>query len=177
MKRVSSVIFASLCLSACDAGNYITAKSDADAAPLAASENTHEAAKETLAPLGYLLDVNDATHGQLKRVPGMTTKIDELIKKTRPFISMVEFDDELDLIGVSDKNRAVLYEHLFMMVDVNNAAFKEYSFVPGLSSSLAQAIQAGRPYEDRRALVETMEANRKNEDVERLASYFKVLRP
>jgi len=126
-------------------------------------------------PLGYLLDVNDARADQLDRVPGMTENLKEMILNSRPFLDMVEFDDELDLLEIPEKKRNALYDHLFMVIDINNGEPKDLQFVPNLSTSTSDQIKAGRPYARRSELQDVIKKSRQKEQVEAILPYFKVV--
>jgi len=131
-------------------------------------------ATKAVKPLGYLLDVNSATEDQLARVPGLTPEIHRMIMDIRPFLDMVEFDEELDGIKVSTKKRAALYQHLFMKIDINNTPIEDLQFVPNLSNSLSHKVKTGRPYNSLSELRAVIEDSRQSENTDQIMEYFIV---
>lgn len=128
-------------------------------------------------PLGHLLDINEAAEAQFLRVPGLTPEIQKLIKDTRPFLDMAEFDDMLSFLDVSSKARKALYGHVFIVIDINNSPTDDIEFVPGLSNNVVHKIQSGRPYKNLSALKSVLEKSRQSEDADYLIKYFKVAQP
>lgn len=180
---ISLILAASLGLTACDAAfDQNSKRGGSEAVPsgvdVISVENTAPAATGDAAsavkPLGYLLDVNDATKEQLMRVPGLTPDIHRLIENTRPFLDMVEFDDEIDYLDVSASDREELYKYLFMVIDINNGEMEDLRFVPGLSKADAYKITSNRPYQSHAELKKVIEKFAEPKEAERLLAYFKV---
>lgn len=142
-----------------------------DSADAVSSQNPASSVK----PVGYLLDVNEASPEKLDRVPGMTPEIKTLILSTRPFLDMVEFDDELDLLNVSEKDRMKLYKHVFMVIDINNGVPEDLNFVPQLSNSAVHAVKSARPYAKRDDLKAVLKKTRQKDEVNAIMPYFKVV--
>ena len=182
MKRayISVIMAASMSLAGCEAlsdqiSNLRGGKSKTNAVATAPnSASVTETAAKSVKPLGYLLDVNEATEKQLRGVPGVTPEIHKLIKNTRPFLDMVELNDELERLGLSASERRELYTHVFMVIDINNGVMEDLQFVPNLSKSQAFDIENGRPYKNRDALKKVIEKVSKPDAVDRLMPYFKV---
>lgn len=185
MKRayISVIMAASISLAGCEAlSDQIPklrggkSKTNVEVTAPNLPNSTEPAAKtaKPIKPLGYLLDVNEATEEQLRGVPGVTPEIHKLIKNTRPFLDMVELNDELERLGLSKSERRELYTHVFMVIDINNGVIEDLEFVPNLSKSQAFAIENGRPYKNRDALKKVIEKVSKPEAVDRLMPYFKV---
>lgn len=181
-KLILIAVLSGLILGGCEAASELPSKlrgskqtqTTPDATPVSAEASPPAVQAEVIKPLGYLLDVNEATPEQLLRVPGLDENIKKMIHSTRPFLDMVEFDDELTLMNVSEKDRTTLYGYLFMVVDINNSPIEDIFLVPGLSKGLAYKIQSGRPYNSRAELKDLIENSRKGEDVEQIMAYFKV---
>lgn len=178
-KTYTSILIASgLSLAACDAIFTKTASQgevqSSSQTVAAGAQNTQRVNSQSLKPIGYLLDINEATYEDMARVPGFTPKIKDLVENTRPFLDMIEIDDELDMLGVSNKKRKDLYTHLFMVIDINNGEMQDLKFVPQLSNSLASEIVHGRPYKSRAELEKVIEASVEPDQAKQLMSYFKV---
>jgi len=122
-------------------------------------------------PRKYLLHINDATNAQLSQVPDITPEI------MRPFLDVVEFDEELDRLGVSSKKRAALYEHIFMHVDANNSPFEELLVIPNVSKKNAFDIVDARPYSGKSDLMSQLEKSYKRDEAEKILKYFKITKP
>ncbi len=119
-----------------------------------------------------VLNVNTATSKRLSHVSGMTTEIEKLIKDLRPFLDIVEFDDELEALGVKSKVRSSLYQHLFVLVDVNNSSFEELVLIPNVSRRNAFAIVEARPYASQEVFLNQLEKSFKKDRAKDVARYF-----
>ncbi len=171
----AGLLAASLTLSGCE---QIQSKVSPKASKTAKTEvagSMQVAAQASDKPLGYLLDVNEARSDQLDRVPGMTEDIKEMIVNSRPFLDMVEFDDELDLLEIPEKKRNALYAHLFMVIDINNGEPKDLQFVPNLATTTSDQIKAARPYVRPSELKDVIKKSRQKGQVEAIMPYFKIV--
>jgi len=177
-KLIGLTAISALLVVGCERASNIKSKSSSAANVAALPAGVEPALQAQAAkPRKYLLHINDATNAQLSQVPDITPEIIDLVSNLRPFLDVVEFDEELDRLGVSSKKRAALYEHIFMHVDANNSPFEELLVIPNVSKKNAFDIVDARPYSGKSDLMSQLEKSYKRDEAEKILKYFKITKP
>ncbi len=128
--------------------------------------------KDRRKPVKVILDVNTVERFAFLQAPGTTKSMADLILDGRPYLDMLELDDDLDMDGLSERERKAFYKSAFVLIDLNKGAEEDMDFIPGMSRKLAHNIESGRPYADMAAFETTLAKYLKPEQAARLAQYF-----
>ena len=178
-KPLFSILVAVFMIAGCEGKANKGPKLNGTDAPSADQTNkaAPSAADETASAITYVLDVNSATPQQLLAVPGMTDELQSLIMDTRPFVDMEELNDELRYFGLSSKDIKKLYEHMFLIIDLNTAPKEDFRFVPDMPRNLAHKIENARPYDNLSDLKKNLESTRQKDKADRYMQYFKLTKP
>lgn len=110
-----------------------------------ASEVDEEHAASVLAERA-LMDPNEATRGELLSIPGMNEEAAAAVIAARPHDDMLSVDAAL-AEGLNRVERAAVYEHLWMPIDLNNASAEVILLIPGIGARRLEIIESYRPYE------------------------------
>jgi DNA uptake protein ComE-like DNA-binding protein len=94
---------------------------------------------------GDVLDANTASEKQLRSVPGLPPELAKAIVDRRPVLKMTELDAAMGA-ALSREQRAGLYQHLFVQIDLNTASDEEILLIPGLGPRLLREFKEYRPY-------------------------------
>ncbi len=92
-----------------------------------------------------VIDPNVAQERDLLVVSGLRPEVAKAILKSRPFMSMAEFDAFLGRVLDRDQRRAI-YLRLFLPVNVNTTTDEEWRLVPGIGAHMLMDFKANRPF-------------------------------
>lgn len=93
-----------------------------------------------------LMDPNDATRGELLSIPGMSDGAAAAVIEARPHDDMLSVDAAL-AVDLNEPQRAAVYEHLWMPIDLNTASAEVIRMIPGIGARRLEIIESHRPYE------------------------------
>ncbi len=93
-----------------------------------------------------VIDANVAQEHVLLAVPGLTPEMVKAILETRPFSGMMEFDAFLARNFDRDQ-RSMLYQRIFLPINLNATSDDEMRLVPGMGARMLQDFRETRPYE------------------------------
>lgn len=93
-----------------------------------------------------VIDANVAQGSELLSVPGLTPEMVKAILETRPFPSMVEFDAFLGR-NLDRDQRSILYQRIFLPINLNATSDAELRLVPGIGARMLQDFRETKPYE------------------------------
>lgn len=113
---------------------------------LEASAQVDEELAATVLAERELMDPNEATRGELLSIPGMGAEAVAAVIAARPHDDMLSVDAAL-AEGLPDVQRAAVYEHLWMPIDLNAAPPEVILMIPGIGPRRLEIIQANRPYD------------------------------
>jgi radical SAM superfamily enzyme with C-terminal helix-hairpin-helix motif len=91
----------------------------------------------------------------------------------RPFENMLEVD-ELLATALDEAAREVLYGHLFLPLDLNNASDVEMKLIPGVGDRMAYEFDEYRPYDAIERFRREMGKYVDEEEVARLEKYVVI---
>ncbi len=92
-----------------------------------------------------VLNPNLAGVEQLLALAQLDSALVEGMVARRPFMGMEALDAYLDATP-ADSVRALLYVHLFLPINLNNASDHEMKLVPGVGERMAHEFEEYRPY-------------------------------
>lgn len=112
---------------------------------LAVALTAPRAAQAQVGKSSGLFEANLARKEQLVTLPGVTAAIADVIVKGRPYPDMVALDRALRP-HLNDAQRAELYRHLFLPINLNTATPEEILLVPGIGDKMLKEFLEYRPY-------------------------------
>jgi DNA uptake protein ComE-like DNA-binding protein len=126
----------------------LTAVIAAASLPLYAQDATPIATAEAgMAQPFTLLDLNTATVEDFLTIPGMTEGLIGEFEEYRPYISINQFRQEIGkYIDVSELDAYQPY--VYVPIQINDSDAATLQQIPGVTPEIADALMAGRPYED-----------------------------
>lgn len=121
-----------------------SAAPEATAAP--ATDATSAAPAATAATATTKLNLNTVTEDQLMNtIPGFSTRMVREFMEYRPYISIQQFRKEIG--KYVDANQVAAYEqYVYVPVDVDQADAATLQQLPGVDTTIADQLIAGRPY-------------------------------
>ncbi len=167
---LASLTVATLTLSGCQAATDKVA--DMRDGKSETAEVATPAVTDRRKPVEKILDVNTVERYAFLQAPGTTKAMADLILDGRPYLDMLELDDDLDMDGLSERQRKAFYKSAFVLVDINNGEAEDMDFIPDMSRKLAHRIESGRPYADMAGFEAALMKYLKPEQAARLAQYF-----
>jgi hypothetical protein len=99
-----------------------------------------------LGPQQGMFDPNFTTDSALLAVPGVNAALVETLKNARPILSITTLDSLLAASQIAKPQRALMYDRMFVHVDLNRGTDQEFLLIPGVDNAKLRAIKAGRPY-------------------------------
>lgn len=92
-----------------------------------------------------LLNPNRATGEELGAIEAIGDSAAVIIVANRPYLDMTSFHNQLvELIGEVDEE--LVYNQVFVPINLNTAAEEEFKFVPGVGDKMAHEFEEYRPY-------------------------------
>lgn len=93
-------------------------------------------------PLLFSVTFAASCHAQIQKPPGLLVRLWPLYRSTRPAVQLPEpLPTE-----VHEQRRPLVAPYVPRKLDINSASFSDIQNLPGISSSMAARIFAGRPY-------------------------------
>ena len=86
-------------------------------------------------------NVNLATAEDLEQL-ALSKDVIETILKSRPFLTMMDFDTALGTLST----KTALYENLFVPLNLNTSAEDNFIMIPGVGERMAHEFEEYRPY-------------------------------
>lgn len=93
-----------------------------------------------------LMDPNEATRGELLSIPGMNDGATDAVIAGRPHDDMRSVDAALAQ-HLTQAERAAVYEHLWIPIDLNTASEEVILMIPGIGVRRLEIIQSQGPYD------------------------------
>lgn len=88
-----------------------------------------------------VLNANLATEQELKE-SGIAPELAFQIVEKRPFLTMLAFDSLVD----PDVDKTVLYQKIFVPMNLNTTAEADFKMIPGVGDRMAHEFEEYRPY-------------------------------
>jgi hypothetical protein len=124
-----------------------------------------------LAPQQGLVEPNFTTDSALLAVPGVNAQLVETLKNARPILSIIALDSILAASSVTKAQRPLMYDRVFVHVDLNRGTDAELLLIPGVDNAMLQVIKAGRPYKTFAQFETALGKAAKPADVQRIERY------
>lgn len=83
-----------------------------------------------------------ACHAQIQEPPSLLVRLWPLYRSTRPSVHLPEPSPS----DVQEQRRPLIAPYVPRKLDINSASFSDIQNLPGITSSMAARIFAGRPY-------------------------------
>jgi DNA uptake protein ComE-like DNA-binding protein len=91
------------------------------------------------------INLNTATSEEILLVPGAGRRMTHEFAEYRPWKSYAQFDREIGKY-VGAEATARLAQYTFIPMNANTASAADLQTIPGVTTTVVQAIQAGRPF-------------------------------
>lgn len=93
-----------------------------------------------------IADANLITEAELATLPLMSASLVQAVASRRPFASVTDLDAVLGAT-LSDVQRAELYTHIFVPINLNTATDAEILLIPNVGSRMLHEFKEYRPYD------------------------------
>lgn len=138
-------------LLACGSSEPAPVEAPEPAATEGAAAKGVEAAPAEEAPAPVRVNLNTATKEELGDIPGITPRLIHEFEEYRPYVSIRQFRKEIGKY-VDEATVASFEPYVYVPVSPNESDAATLQQL-GLSEEAAQAVIAGRPYDDHAAFV------------------------
>ena len=92
------------------------------------------------------LDPNTATREELMGIPDVNAAVADAIVAGRPYSDMVAVDAAVGE-GLTGEQKEVVYEQVWMPLDLNSTAEEDFLLIPGVGPRMAHEFEEYRPYD------------------------------
>lgn len=116
------------------------------------------------------LNPNTATMAEMAEIDGLPGNLADAILAARPF-KRTDGYNKLVSEQLDGEERTVLYEQLFLPIDLNKATSEEISIIPGMSRRMIHEFEEYRPYTSIDQFNREIGKYVSTEEVARLRSY------
>ncbi len=116
------------------------------------------------------LDPNSASVEEMAAIEGVDAALAEAIAAARPFDAITAFDAFLADKLEADA-RSMLYEQLFVPIELNSASREDIMLIPGMTRRMAHEFEEYRPYTDMEQFDREIGKYVDEDEVARLASF------
>ena len=135
MKRTSILLLLSLLISVCAAACSTTTPA-----------SSTDAASSTTEFSGTKLNLNTVTKDELlANIPGFTSRMVREFQEYRPYASIQQFRKEIGKY-VGDAQVTEFEKYVYVPISINDSDSETLQQIPGLDSTEAATLMAGRPY-------------------------------
>jgi hypothetical protein len=119
-----------------------------------------------------LVEPNVAADSVILALPHVTPALLEGLKAARPILSATVLDSIAAAKALNKAQRTTLFGRMFVHVDLNRGTEDEIMVIPGMDTTTAKAIVAGRPWKSFADFGTAMTKRKTAAEAARLEQYF-----